>query len=493
MSVPERTVKAAAWTALGTAVQAVVSLVGLAIIARILGPEAFGVTAAAWVVIGVVSVVITMSFNESLFNHENPEPGHYDAIFWLLFVGAVLSAGVIVLLRHEIAWVMGIPELAWVLPVSVLVLPFAAASTVQESRLVRELDMRAITHAGNAGATAASLTGTAAALLGFGLWSLVVMPIVNIVVRLLLILPATRWVPGFQGRWHHVRELGGFGLTVAGIRLAEFGEKALPRAIIGSALGAEALGYYSLAWRFFEQLSTLLKTPMTRIAMPAVARLRSDMAKLRSLLRSANRFVSVVAMPCFAGLLAIAPVAVPLLVGPQWVPSGVLLQVFCVIGLRTSMGAFQNSVMRGVGRPGDHLFVVLTRLVLAAVVTPLAATFGVFAVAASAAARHLLEWPLAAALVARSTGDTVWSQFRVVLPALAAAVVMALGVSGAIVGLGNLVPPLALLVSALPLGVLLYVLALIVFAPAMAKTLHALVLAGLRRDGKAIRAVARGI
>ena len=362
-----------------------------------------------------------------------------------------------------------------------------------EALLVRELRLRAVTHAGNAGALAASLTGTAAALSGFGIWSLVAMPLVNVTVRLLAILPATRWVPGFQARWRHLRELGRFGLTVAGIRVAEFADKALPRAIVGAVLGAEALGYYSLAWRFYEQLSVVLKSPLTKIAMPAVARLRSDTAELRLMLQRSNRLVSVVATPCFAGLLAVAPVAVPLLVGSQWTPSAVLLQVFCVIGIRTSMGIFQPSVMRGVGRPGDHLKMVLGRLVLAAVVTPPAAAFGLLAVALASAARHVAEWPFAAALVAGPTGDTVWGQLRVVLPALGAAAVMALAVTAFVAGLDGVLAPILLLAAAVPLGVMLYLLALGLFAPTTVRTLCALALAWLRRDREALRAVARSI
>ena len=483
--------KATAWSALGATIAVFLNFIALALIARTLGPEAFGITAASWVVVGLPSILISSSFTESLYRLKEPEPGHYDAVFWILMGFALVAVGIIATGHELIAGWMEAPELADVLSVAALSLPLTAIYILHEAHLMRDLRMRIITKAELAGAVAANLAGVAGAFLGLGVWSLVAMPLVSQVVQISLLWPVTRWRPGFQARYRHVRDLYRFGLTVLAIKIFEFVETAIPRTVVAISLGTVALGHYSLAYRFFENLSYILTAPVTRVAMPAVARLKDDMASLRTLLWHTNRFVSLLATPGFTGLAVVAPLALPLLVGEAWVPAAILLQVFCLIGVVRSIGPVQMPVLRGVGRPGLHLRIMLCRCAFTGLLAPMAAPFGAVAIAAVIAARELVVWFPSAVLVARLTRDTVWRQFKVTLPTLVATALMVACVVAFILAMDGELVALPLLLLAVLIGIVSYGGAISALSPVVARLGWRLGRAVLQRDRAAIRAILR--
>jgi O-antigen/teichoic acid export membrane protein len=54
------------------------------ILARLLGPEAYGLVAMASVVIAVAQLLVADVIQEPLIQRQKLEPGHLDAAFWSL-------------------------------------------------------------------------------------------------------------------------------------------------------------------------------------------------------------------------------------------------------------------------------------------------------------------------------------------------------------------------------------------------------------------------
>lgn len=428
MSLARKTMNAAIWSSIGTWAQALISLIGLAIIARILGPEAFGLTAAAWIVIGLGEVLISSTMGENLIYLEKPEQGHQDAIFWFLLPVAVLLTLGLTLGRGHFADLMAMPELAEILPATALLLPLAALCVVPESILLKSLDFRRLTIAGNIAQIIATVTGVLSALAGVGIWSLVVIPLIAAGGRFLLMSFFTGWVPRFTMRRGHYRDIFIFSGPMIGLRLVEFADKAVPRFFIGRLLGQEALGLFSLAWRLVETAMDAFQRPVVRIGMPAVAGMRHDPPLLRSMLNQGNRLSALVGAPVMLGLGAVGPLAVPLMFGEQWMMSGLLLQIMVLLGLRRGLSPFNGSVLRGTGRPAEHLAITGVGLTASIVLVPLAVPWGLFAVVAAVAAKDFLQLPLGAWRVKRAVGALAWDQVRMSGPPTLAALGMALSI-----------------------------------------------------------------
>jgi O-antigen/teichoic acid export membrane protein len=95
----------------------------------------------------------------------------------------------------------------------------------------------------------------------------------------------------------------------------------------------------------------------------------------------------------FAGLLAVAPTAVPWAFGAQWADAVFTVQCFCVIGIMAGLGLMQAALIRNLGRP-DWWFnyqavMQLSTIPIILVVQP----FGLDAVMAALVVRTVVLWP----------------------------------------------------------------------------------------------------
>lgn len=418
------------WVYVGAWWQSGLSLLTILVLTWFLPPEVFGINAAIWIVLGFAEVLITGTLHEGLYPLEDPKEDHFDTAFAALLAVALVYTGGILVLNVPIAEAFGLPEMAAPLAVASLLLPLSAICTVLEARYARVLEMKVPVVATGAGAVVANLAALIAAWQGLGIWSLVLMPITAAAVRaLVLLVRSDRW-PKPVFKMARFREIGGFGTSLAGIRLVSVAERALLRTVILTSFGPAVLGQFSIAWRLYEQLTSLLKAPLTKIAVPAFARFRTAPAGLPPLLRAADIVISSIIAPAFLGLAAIAPALLPLVLETGWSGSTLMFQLLCLIGFRRSIGSWHFTLLRGFARPNQQLWTALAGLLFVALAAQAAASISAAAVVLVLVARSWLELPVTALLVRRATGYRLQDQLRAAAPAVAAALLMALAVFG---------------------------------------------------------------
>jgi PST family polysaccharide transporter len=457
--------RAAAVAAGARLLQLMVGFAVLAVVGRLIGAEGFGLVAMALLVVAIGDVVVGGGLTEGLVQRQDAKAGHDNASFWCVLCAGIALCAAIILGRHAIAGLFGQPELAAILPALSLVLPISALGAVPLARLQRVLRFAAIAGLDTAAATAGGLLCIVLAILGHGFWSLVLAELVRVTVRSLGLVCLAGWRPDGLGRFAELRDLSAFNAGVLGTRALGMIDKMLPRALIGVLLGSEALGFYVVAWRLYEQVNAVLLTPLNTLALPLAARWQANPTVLAALLARAIRLTTTLAFPAYLGLAAIAPLLVPALLGPGWSPAIVLVQIMLMLGVRSAMTSFNNGVLRGLGRPDLQAATMLVGAALTVIVVPLAAPFGLVAVTIAVVARRFATWPLSARHVARLTGFDWRAQSRLAAPNLVAAIVMAAGVWAVQWWLQPTMPAPLLLALCGLLGLLVYPGMLAVIAP----------------------------
>lgn len=389
-----RVARGAAWVALARWLNLILTVGALVVLARMLGPHAWGVYAAAMVPILMIQPVFEGALGEGIVRRRDLDRGHVDAAFWLGVTLAGVAFGVCTLAAPLLADGLNAPGAAALLPPLAALLFLSAAAVVPEALLVRDLRQRPGALAEIASAAAGSATGLIAAALDAGVWSLVAMEAVRASVRLVWVAIAARWAPGFALRWSHVKDLAGFNAVGGALRFVAALDRVVPRIAIGAVLGQEALGYFALAMRVYDQVSLLFVGPMNAMAFPAAARAKSDPQQLRALLLRAARVSSLISYPAFIGLAVVAPVFVPLAFGAEWTAAAAAIQVLSLLGLRTALASFNGGVLRGADRAMWLLGQSILGVALLAVLAPLAAPYGVTAVVGAMLVRSILTWPI---------------------------------------------------------------------------------------------------
>jgi O-antigen/teichoic acid export membrane protein len=458
-------VRALPWAMIEALGVAAMSIVSLAIVARLLRPEEFGIVALGQAVTMLAQLVAGAGIGEALVQRRTVEARHLDTAFWalLLLGGAAFLASTVIAL--PLAAYYALPLLVPVIAVQAGSSLLGSLNAVPSAMLARDLRVRALalrTLLANATQLAVTVT---LALLGFGLWSVVIGGMAQNATSTVVLWHAYAGRPGRQVSMRHLAELLRFGIPSMLEGFAWVVTVRLFAILVGILHGLEALGYLSFALRTTDLIGSLLDTMIGRFALPVLSRLQDDRARVREAFLLGTRAVTAISAPVFLGLLVTAPDWVVLIFGPHWRPAVPLVQIICFVSVIAFGRTLVGPCLKALGRPAAYLTPALAGC--AAMLAATAATAGGDVIAAgwAWAARVAIVLPLGLHALQRATGISAADQARAMLPALASAGLMAAVVAGWSAFLEG--APLLCLASSVVLGAGIYPLVLTMLDPSL--------------------------
>jgi O-antigen/teichoic acid export membrane protein len=456
---------AVAWAAAAKWLDVIASTATFLLLAALIGPEAWGLYGMVLVVTTLPETIIGGPLAEVLIQHRELRPGHVGAARALHLVVALFFMALAFVAGPWIAAGFGEAEIGVLLPVFAITLLPLAVGSPSTALLQRRLQFRSIALVDASGTAVAAAVGMGVALSGGGVWSLVWMEGARRCVRAVAFLIAEGSTPSFRFSGQDLRDLTHFNLMTLGAQLLMKIDGVVPRLAVGAVLGPAALGYFNFAYRLYEQASALVIAPFGAVALPMVARLRDDRERLHTAIRKIMRASAVLAYPAFIGAAAVAPVAIPLLLGQSWAPGVAVVQLVLLLGVRSATNAYTGAILRGSGRPGLQTMNMAIGLAVTCCLVPLAVGFGVEAVALAMLARAMVVWVVGAVLAERASGYRAINQIVVGWRSLLASLVMGGVVLLAIAQLAD-VPASWLLLAAIGGGMAVYSAVLAALDPA---------------------------
>ncbi len=379
-----RAAKGVFWTATGAWGRQLAVFVVFAVLARLLEPADFGLVALASVFVGFTGVIAEEGMVDAIVQRKELEREHLDAAFWAGLAFAFAVALLLVALAVPIASVLGEEELAPVLAALALAIPIGSSSLVQRALLTRELKFRSLTLRSLAAITVGSIFGVTAALLGFGVWSLVVQNLVGVTTGTLVLWRVTGFHPRLAFSYSHCRQLLSFGSSVVGFRLLIYFTRRADELLIGAFLGPAALGFYTIGYRMLRVLIQVTSSLIDRVSFPLYSRLQDRPARLRRAFYKSTSFAALVAFPVFLAAAVLAPQVVELFFGPKWAESIPVMQILAFFGLIQVLTYLNGTTIKALGKPGWLFVIVGITAALKVSAFLVAVQYGLVAVAVAA-------------------------------------------------------------------------------------------------------------
>ena len=488
-SLLRRAGKAVMFNALGNWFGMVGGMLSLVFIARLLSPMDFGIYGMTLVTFAIPEIFASGSLNESLIQRRNLKAGHVNSVFMQsLFLATLFWLGTY-LLAPLIAQAFNHPELVPMIRVFAVSLYFGALTSVPAALLQRDLRYSEITIVDVLGTICAAIVGVTLAFILQNAWALVFMELSRRVIRLVAFATLAKWTPSFKSSWTETRELSRYNSLNMATKVVYAIETTISRGLIGAVLGSAALGMFNMAVRLQEQAKSAFVTPFSAVALPVASQTQHDLPTLHRAIEGAMRLAGLIAYPTFIGASVIAPVAVPIVFGEQWIPAITTIQIFLLMGLRSPTTAFNSGVLNGVGRIDWTFKITLTGMIVTSMAVAATIHISLEAVAVALMMQSLLIWGLGAYAVKSSVGFPMHRQVLAGSTALIASVIM-----GAVVWVAmqfqpeTMTAPVRLMMLVL-IGVLTYAGALASLSPRFAKrALQAaiMLLQGRREDAIAL-------
>ena len=425
MSLKAHVARSTLWSGVQIAGNQVTAFGVFLVLTRFLTPGDIGVVALAVSFIEIMTPLMRAGLPEALIQRAEHDECEADTCFWSGLGMALLLAALLASGAPWIARGFASPALGPVLQALALLLPIGALSATHEARLTRAFGFKALAMRTLLGNLVGGAVGVVMAIEGFGVWSLVAQRLIGSAVGVVLIWTTYRWIPRPRFSIPAFRGMFGFGMHMTAMSFLMSLNGRIFDFLLGFFLGPAAVGYVRVASRGLDMVTQFAVNPLTAVALPALSRLQHDREAFGRAFRRMVQACALMTFPACFGLAVVAPDLVPLVFGPQWRPSGPLLAILCLSAVPITLQYFTWPALAAVGRADRSALGITIIVAGAAVLTAIAAPFGLIAVVTAHVLRTHLTLPVSLALLRRHTGVGSRSLLVAIAHPLAAAAAMA--------------------------------------------------------------------
>ncbi len=340
-----RTIRAGRWRASSLLAQATLQFVVVVALARLLSPEDFGLAALAMVVVGFVGMVAELGLGAAVVYRRPLTARHVRVAFTVSMVAAIVLGGLLYAAAPIAARLLRNEAATGVLRAETVLFLFIGLGTTARALLRRDLLFRHL-FAVEAGSYVLGNAAVAVtlALLGWGVWSLVLGLLTQALLSSAIALAITRHPVRPLLAAQEGRELLHYGGTATLNSMVSYAAGSVDSFVVGRWLGTAELGLYNRAFNLIVVPLSYLGSLLTTVLFPAMSEIRHDPARLRTAYLFGVQLTGMIAGPLCAGMLVAAPHLVVTIYGPKWIRATQPLQILATVGTLRAIYHMAGSV-----------------------------------------------------------------------------------------------------------------------------------------------------
>jgi O-antigen/teichoic acid export membrane protein len=393
----QRTLGALKWNYLGTLTKISSQfLIGI-LLARLLGPEPFGLVAIAWLLLGLGNLLADFGLAAALIQKPKITSRDIRHVFTLQILVGLLLTTITAWAAPWVANFFSRADAAPVLRMMAALFVIQAFGQTSTALLRRALNHKRVQVLQVSSYLAGYLLlGVPLAFSGFGVWSLVVAQLTQagiyslaayFSVRHALVPTATADQTG----------LFSFGSKVLISNITSWGYSSLDSAIVGRMLGVVGLGLYNRSMNLVASPMNAAVSTLQGVLFPLYSRLQGHNDKAARTYLASVCLLSTVLVPLFSAIAAIPDTAILAIYGSRWQEAIALLTPFALAMPVYAVLALGGPMMLGMGKAGMEAAAQAIGILVLILATIIAAKISLAAVAWAV----LVVYMLRAVLVTR--------------------------------------------------------------------------------------------
>lgn len=394
-SLKQKTLHGLTWAGISQVTKVVMQFSVTAILARLLEPGDFGLLGMANIFIYLGTLLNEQGFSSALIQNQNVDDRHYSTVFWtniafgllLMSLLHITTPAIVVFFEHE--------ELKVILETLSLILVLSSITVVPRALLSKQMDFRSLAIVDTVSYMTGGTVGIYLALNEFGVISLVYQTIVQMAVAVVLYWFFSKWRPRLFFSVQAIKDIYRFGMHITGTSVLSYAGRNIDNLLIGKFLGADALGYYSLAFKLMMLPIRHIAWMVSQVMYPAYSHIQHDVNKIREHYLIMLKAVCLVTFPMLFILFAMAPEFVFGILGPDWEPAILIIRLLCIAGIIKVIVISWSSVLLSRGRSGLHFRLTLIGTLTLVMFMLAGLPWGIYGVTALYALHHILWLPFA--------------------------------------------------------------------------------------------------
>ena len=318
------------------------------IMARLLTPSDYGLTAMIAIFISLAGILTEAGFGGSLVYHKDVDRKDYSTVFWINLSLSVFLYILIWLSSGFISDFYGHPILQDIIKLSGLTIIINALGTIQYTMMYKEMKFKSLAKVSIISYVVSAICSVTLAFLGFGVWALVAQQVLSSVIRTFILMVNNRFIPDFfvsttiiKRHWSY-----GSGLFYSTILRTIYDNMYLQ--IIGKYCSIVNAGYYNQAKKLKDIPSNLFSQTFETALFPIFCKYEKDSDFDRKF-RKTNKTFSFVVCGIFAYIAAMADEIILFLLGDKWMGCSWILSIITIGSVFYVSESINRSILKAKG------------------------------------------------------------------------------------------------------------------------------------------------
>lgn len=295
-----------------------VSLVVGVLLARILGPEAYGVSGVALALVGVITVVNNVGLNTATVQRQELSDADVSSAFWFQSIVSTLVA----LGALGVAWAAARfyddVQIGYAIAALSPMFLIVGLSEQPEALLRRRMAFGKIAACEITAVVVSASLAVVLATLGVGFWALIAQQLSQFSVLSAGYWIASGWRPGPPRIGRVIFSYLSFSLPLFFLQLLEMTAAQADRAVLGKHFDRAQVGLYERSTTIVAGPIRQLAQPLSVVMLPALSALQRQPSAFSAMFLRGLRMLSWLVFPLTGVIAGAASDVVPLLLGAKW-------------------------------------------------------------------------------------------------------------------------------------------------------------------------------
>ena len=205
-----------------------------------------------------------------------------------------------------------------------------AINTVQVAYLSRNMEFRKNFIASIVACVVSGCLGIGAALIGLGIWSIVICNIANQIILTVILWFLVKWRPSTKFSFYKVKELFRFGWKLLVSSVLSMFYSNLQTLIIGKVFTPTLLGYYNRGELMGTTVMSSVNNAISSVMLPVLSRYQTDLDSFKKVYRRILILDCFFSFPIMFGLASVAESFIVLLFTEKWLPAAPFMTIICI-------------------------------------------------------------------------------------------------------------------------------------------------------------------
>lgn len=342
----EKTTSALIWSFIDKFGQQIIYLATGVVLARILFPEDYGLVGALALFTAISTTLVGSGYSRALMNKPVFSQEELDTVFYYNIAVGLFLYLLLFFCAPLISAFFGKPILTPLSRVLFLTIIFTSLSNVQEFILTKRMDLSSITKANIFSLFPASVFAMTAAILGYGVWALVIQTLLMSFLKTIFYWKYGKWSPTRSFHYKILKNLFPFSSGVLMMNLINTVFNNIYSLLIGRIYSTGQLGIYTQGSKYQDIPTGLIYNTFRTVSTPLLSSLNEDNERLKRVLSKLIKTIALICFPVLFGMILIAKPLILALITEKWLDSVPILQILCLSGIFTTLNnVLQESIL----------------------------------------------------------------------------------------------------------------------------------------------------